>query len=135
MNINHNLMGITGNHMKLTAAVFQVRIVYTFCFSKLISNVSLKMRDNIFRSAESNQGDQAICHRSLSGVRHHTLTIEVIQQPNFIMTYWLMVCDVRVWPNAHFRKKARFLYSIYRPYILIYEVFRRKKALTKIAKF
>ena len=47
-----------------------------------------KMRDNIFHSAESNQGDLAICYRFPSGVRRHALTIELIQQPNFIMTFW-----------------------------------------------
>ena len=53
------------------------------------------MSDSIFHSAESNQGDLVFYHRSPSGVRHHALTIEDIQQPYFIMTYWLMVCDVQ----------------------------------------
>lgn len=41
------------------------------------------MRDKIFHSAESNQGDLAFCYRSPSGVHCHTLTIEVIQKQKF----------------------------------------------------
>ena len=105
----------------------------------LLKQQILKMRDNTFRSAESNQGDQAFCHRSPSGVRRHALyiTIEFFQLPNFIMTYWLhvVVCVIKMWPNMQFCWNARFLHSVHRPDILNMKCWEERKPYLKFLNF